>query len=259
MTALPKHSNNWNKITPPLRPTPAVAAAFRALSKPGKTLMFGVTPELHAVFPDLLAVDGNPEMIRSVWPGDTLLKKAQVGEWMDMGFAPRSFANVIGDGAITMLSSQDNIRKIQNEAYKWLEPGGIFIHRLFETPSETISKDSLIEILNNPATINWNAFKVLMMFHQAQTNNYVNYLPGVLDLFNEIAPDRDAVCTATGWDRSIVDTIDLYQGIGTITYKPNRAQWIDMIPEDAVNINFHIVPGYDLCEMCPIMTWEKKR
>jgi len=259
MSALPKHSNNWNKLTPPLRPTPAVAAMMQQLSKQGRALMFGVTPELHKVFPDLLAIDANPEMIKQVWPGDTLLRTALVGECMSMRFPPESFANVIGDGAITMLSSPDNIREIQNKAYEWLEPGGMFIHRLFECPDEQITLDRLIDILKNPATMNWNAFKMLMMFHRAQNNNSIIQLNSVLDLFNEIAPDRDAVCTATGWDRAVVDTIDLYQGIGTITYKPNRAQWIEMIPEDAVNIHFHTVPGYDLYEMCPIMTWEKKR
>jgi hypothetical protein len=259
MTALPKHSSSWNKLTPPLRPTDYVANSFRSLSKPGKTLMFGVTPELHAVFSDLLAVDSNPEMIRTVWPGDTLLRTARVGEWSSLSFRPNTFASVIGDGALTMLASLSNIRNVQAKAYDWLEPGGTFVQRLFERPSTAVTIDQLKTILSQPATMNWNAFKLLMMMYQAELNAGINSLPGVLDLFNKLAPDRDAVCAVTGWERATVDTIDLYQGITSVTYKPNRAEWISAVPDNAVNISFHLLPGYDLYEICPMMVWEKKQ
>jgi hypothetical protein len=257
MKSLPQHSNNWDKLTPPLRPTPAVAEQMSKLSLPGPTLLFGVTPELHAVYSDLLAIDSNPDMIQHVWPGDTLSKSAQISDWNSMQFDKNSFSCIVGDGAITMLDSIDNIISIQARAYDWLKPGGTFVHRLFECPEHEITAEHLIGILSSPATINWNAFKLLMMYYQAQNNCGRNILSSLLKLFNKMVPNREAVALATGWSLDAINTVDFYAGIDTITFKPTRSGWIDMVPPGAINLKFYKTSGYDLAEYCPIMVWEK--
>lgn len=257
MNALPKHSNSWNKLTPPLRPTEAVVWRMRDLSREGPALLFGVTPEFCLAFDELTAVDSNAEMIAKVWPGDTENKKAILGEWADMDWPEHRFASVVGDGAITLLDSLSAISTIQQRAFSWLQPGGTFVHRIFECPDEPISVEDLVDQLAKPASVNWNAFKLRLMYHQAQLDGGANSLSQVLDLFNRIAPDRDAVAAATGWSREQIDTIDLYQGINTVACKPTRIQWMSTVPSDAVNLQFYHVDGYDLAGTCPIMVWEK--
>ena len=257
MNALPKHSSSWNKITPPLRPTEAVVWRMRDLSTDGPALLFGVTPEFCLAFDDITAVDNNADMIARVWPGDTDNKRAILGEWASTDWPENRFATIVGDGAMTLLDSLSAISSIQRRAFSWLQPGGTFVHRVFECPDEPITIEELADQLSKSAIMNWNAFKLRMMYYQAQNDGGINSLSQVLDLFNSIAPDRDAVCDATGWNRDLVDTIDLYQGINTVACKPTRAQWMSTIPDGAVNLQFYHVDGYDLAGTCPIMVWEK--
>lgn len=257
MNSLPNHTNNWNRILPPFRPTDAVAARMRELAPDGTCLLLGVTPEICLAFPEVIAVDSNAEMIQRVWPGDTPGKTAMLADWTTMEWPEARFASIVGDCAITLLDSFASITAMQSRAFEWLQPGGRFIHRIFEQPEEPIGIEELVQQLSQPATIGFTAFKLRLQYYQAQQDRGPHSLAQVLDLFNSIAPDRDVLCAATGWLREHVDTIDLYEGTNTIACKPTRAEWMSMVPAQAVNLEFHHVFGYDLSGTCPIMVWEK--
>ena len=250
--SLQNHSSNWNKLTPPLRPTMEVAREMYKLTPRGRTLLLGVTPEFHSVFEDLHAVDFNPKMIEHVWPGNTLIKRAHLGDWRTMDFEEDRFDAIIGDGALGLLGDLEAIQDFQARAVKWLRRGGVFAHRVFERPTPALTIADLQKDIAG-TRLCWNAFKMKLLFYVAEQNQGPAKFSEVLALFNKLVKDRDA----TPWTRAEVDTIDLYAGLDGGTVMPDRAQHSYMLPEGSTD--WQIVPtaGYDLAECCPIMIWKR--
>ena len=255
------HSRNWDKFGPPLRPTTAVADHMREQMVPGgRILMMGVTPELHAAFDNIIAVDKDPDMIRNVWPGDNDTKAAIQGDWLRMRWPEGSFDGIACDGGLGMLEDPDDMRYFQSLCMRWLKPSGTVVHRLFERPvgRNAITKDRLLSVIEDPARVNWHAFKWLMAFYLCEENDDSTLrLVEVMNLFNDLFPDRDLLLNKTGWSRETIDTIDLYADIDRISYFGTRDEYAATIPESAVDVSFRVVSGYDLAEYCPIMRWRK--
>lgn len=255
------HSRNWDKFGPPLRPTTAVADHMREQMISGnRILMLGVTPELHAVFDNIIAVDRDPDMIRNVWPGDTDTKTAIQGEWLQMRWPEGSFDGIACDGGLGMLEDPDDMRYFQSLCMRWLKPGGTVVHRLFERPTGryAITRERLLLEVDDHDRVNWHAFKWLMAFNICDVKDDSNLgLVEIMDLFNDMFPDRDALSIRTGWSRESIDTIDLYAGSDKVSYFGTREEYAATIPGSAIDVSFRVIPGYDLSEHCPIMRWRK--
>ena len=71
-----KHSNNWDKLKAPARPTQSVIDTYKSLIPEGNIYLLGVTPEIANSYENVLAVDRDIKMIENVWPGDTDTKMA---------------------------------------------------------------------------------------------------------------------------------------------------------------------------------------
>lgn len=255
------HSLNWGKFAPPLRPTVAVAEHMRGqMGDNARILMLGVTPELHAVFNNIIAVDRDHDMIRNVWPGDTDTKTAIQGEWLKMRWPEGSFDGIACDGGLGMLEDHDDMRYFQSLCMRWLKPGGTVVHRLFERPTgrKAITREMLLSEVSRPDRVNWHAFKWLMAFHVCNEKDESRLrLIEVMDLFNDLFPDREWLSALTGWSRDSIDTIDLYADIDRVSYFGTRDEYASTIPGSAVDVSFRVVPGYDLSEHCPVMRWRK--
>lgn len=226
----------------------------------GRTLLLGVTPELHAAFDNVIAVDQDRDMITNVWPGDTDTKTAIQGEWLQMRWANGSFDNIVCDGGLSMLEDLDNMSYFQHLCMGWLRSGGSVLHRVFERPSgdDAITMERLQAEMSGPATVNWHAFKWLMAFYVAeQQGDSQIRLVSILDLFNDICADRTALSERTGWSIDSINTIDLYQGSDKVTCFGTRSEHLSTIPSTAVDVNMWTVSGYDLHEHCPMMRWRK--
>jgi len=252
--SLQNHSSNWNKLTPPLRPTMEVAQQMYRLTPRGRTLLLGVTPEFHSVFEDIHAVDFNLSMIEHVWPGDTLIKRAHLSDWRTMEFEDSYFDTIIGDGALGLLGSAYAIQQFQARALRWLKPGGVFAHRVFERPTPALTLDDLRGDLAS-THLCWNAFKMKLLFYVAEQNNGAVKFSEALELFNTLVLDRDT----TPWARAQVDTIDLYAGLPSSSFMPNRTQHAFLMPDNIQEWQFIPTEGYDLAECCPIMIWKRAR
>lgn len=257
MSTWPKHSVNWNKLGPPMRPTPAVVKIFKDLAGDGRVLMMGVTPELHTAFVDVIAVDRDENMISNVWPGDTLTRQVLQSDWMKMEWESNRFSAVVGDCALPMLSTIENMTEFQQRCFDWIKPGGVFVQRLFERPTEDYTWDQLVDMVSKPADINFHAFKWVACMSLAAEVGYKISDPVRFEYLNKLCADRTAVCEATGWSREAVDTIDMYEnGVQAVTFC-NRAEWLSTVPNDAVEVNFLYAYDYDLWQHCPILTWKK--
>lgn len=238
-----------------------VAQQMYRLTPRGRTLLLGVIPEFHSMFQDLYAVDFDPEMIQQVWPGDTLIKQAHLGDWRTMEFEDSYFDAIIGDGALGSLGDLVSIQEFLARAVNWLRPGGVFAHRMFERPIPAITLENLQSDIVG-TTICWNAFKMKLLFYVAEQNigedvaeqniGEVKFAD-VLSLFNTLVTDRDS----TPWSREQVDTIDLYDGLSGGTMMLDRGQHRSVFPENSDYWQLAITSGYDLAEYCPIMIWKR--
>src|SRR5437016_2873767 len=126
----------WSQLTPPLRPHPEAVAAIRAQIRDrlGRTLLLGVTPELADISDDLVAMDRNHSMVQHVWPGNTVLRRAIVGDWRNCHFVPASFSCCVGDTSLGAIRFSDEVVTVCNQLSQILRPGGKFVCRVFLLP-----------------------------------------------------------------------------------------------------------------------------
>jgi hypothetical protein len=121
------HAIRWDKIGPPLRPSPdelAVVAVIvsQLMSQVGNrgldALILGVTPE-YARFPwppksNLIALDRCEAMIRHVWPGSTAASERTLcGDWL----APDASLGPI-DPVLDCLRRYATIREVRFPGYR---------------------------------------------------------------------------------------------------------------------------------------------
>ena len=241
-----------------MKPAPSDVAHYKSLVGEGRVLMMGVTPELHAAFTDITAFDRDEAMIKRVWPGNTLTRNVVQADWMNIDYSrSTNIVGVIGDCALPMLGDLDKMRVFQSRCFDWLMTGGVFVQRIFERPTVPYTRADLQKIMNEPAKINFHAFKWMLCMVIAAESGYIVRDTDRLVLFNELCSDRDALCAATGWSRDAVDTMDLYAGGEYTVAFCSREEILNTIPEDARDIQFTNMTDYDLAENCPIMSWRK--
>lgn len=258
MTQWPKHSANWNRLGPPLRPTACVIKVMKEAVAPGPVLMLGVTPEIYRAFDHITAVDRDQSMIDRVWLGDTDTKCVTVGDWMDMDWPHNTFSGIVGDCAIPMLGNLAVVTEFQQRCYHWLKPGGTVAFRLMERPQQDVTLGDIERDLSQPAAMNFHAFKWRMgQCVAAMNQNSATASADIRILFQTLGYDRDRLCHVTGWDHDAVDSIDLYHNATQVVLFALRQEYIDTIPNHAQDVEFITNDDYDLCEFTPILIWRK--
>lgn len=252
-----RYADMWAALPPPMRPTPSVIDVMLREHTPGKILLLGVTPEIHAAFDNITAVDNDPNMLAAVWPGDTPTKRAIHGQWWDMEWPEDSFDTIIGDCAITLLGAVPAVADFQRRCLRWLRPGGSLVHRVMIRPDVNITSAEIHEDLQSPRKINFHAFRWRLGQWVAKKHGGLAQASTVWQLFQDMVPDRDALCAVTGWTRAEVDSIDLYKDNPQKPFFGTRQEWIDTMPAEAVDLRFTTVFDHDLAEWCPIWRWRK--
>lgn len=252
----PLHSKNWDKLSAPARPNPSVINTYKQLIPDGNILLLGVTPEIANSYQVITAIDNDEKMIKNVWPGDTLTKRVLLANW-ETFITAEKFNGVIGDVALTLLGDKKKITNFNQKAFDMLHPNGVVAQRIIHKPQTVLTREQLIEMLNKPATINFNAFKWLMfMTHSNETHQKIQFT-NVRKFFNEIAPDRQVVSEKTGWTLDQINTIDFYENAKVEVIILSKKEWLETIPKDAVNVQFIYNDDYDLAELCPILSYGK--
>ena len=244
---------------PPLRPHADVVALLRALVGDGDApvLLLGVTAAIAEAFTTVDAVDINPAVIASSWPGDTESKRATVGDWLELGGGDRRYAAVLGDGSLNMLTPPQ-IARLLAIVIGLLEPGGRFACRLFERPEPAFSEADLERAASGPGPLNFNAFKWQLAMHLSSGRPTLP-VAEIRAAFQTRWPDRAALAQATGWPREAIDTIDLYEGSSLVYSFPSRAEFRQMLPEGSEAVEFLACGTYPLAERCPVLTFRRAR
>lgn len=254
-----RYHRAWSHLAPPLRPHPDVVAAVKRQIKDrqGLTLLLGVTPELADIAPDIVAVDRNFSMIANVWPGNTLTRRAIVGDWRNSNFASNVFSVCVGDGSLCGLEYPTEIATLFHELKRILRKDGRIVCRLYLSPdtSETIS--TLKESALYGTIGNFHAFKMrLAMALAAQQPVPQIRVENILDTFNALFKNRDDLVRITGWSREQIDTIDFYRGSNVIFNLPTADQLLSVVSK--VCPRMRLVPSgrYEMSERCPLLVVE---
>ena len=137
---------------PPLRPHADVIALLRGLVGDGDApvLLLGVTAAIAEAFTTVDAVDVNPAVIASSSAGRHRVKRATVGDWLELRGGDRRCAAVLGDGSLNVLTPPQ-IARLLAIVIGLLEPGGRFACRLFERPEPAFSGVDLERAASGPA------------------------------------------------------------------------------------------------------------
>jgi hypothetical protein len=256
-----RYHARWSKILPPLRPNHEVVANVQSLvGFPQATvLLLGVTPELAGAFDNVHAIDKSAEMIANVWPGDTPTRKATQGNWLSPMGHQANVDAVIGDGSLNAIWYPDEVRSVIHNAMAALVPGGIFICRMFERPGQPYSQRHLQRVTAEPAQMNFHAFKWQLAMHLAHEQGTNVAVASILEKFNEMWPDRQALSDVTGWDRDTIDSIDVYRGSDIVYSFPDRAEITAVVPDGATGVSFTNSGTYELADRCPLLSFRKPR
>lgn len=252
----PRH---WSRIEPPLRPDAADTLAFQQLAggSSARVLLLGVTAELANAFESVHAIDKSPMMVARVWPGDSSGKHAVQGNWLEMPVPDQPFDAAVGDGALSNLAYAGEVREVLLRVRSSLRPGGRFVCRLFERPDVPQSRADLLATAAGPARINFHAFKWQVAMHLAAREQPTIPVPRILELFNELFPDRQALAARTGWPLELINLLDVYRDSEVRFTFMTRSEILDVLPAGITDLRFDTCGRYDLAERCPLMSFRR--
>jgi SAM-dependent methyltransferase len=204
---------HWQLLGSPLRPPPeAVATYERELDlQPAYVLLLGVTPELAGLGRTMLAVDESAAMISSIWPGDTACRKATIGNWLDLPVAAESVEAVIGDGCLSALDSSVARLALFAEIARVLKPGGRAGLRIFASPQTPDNPQAVraLTLSGGVASFHELKWRIAMSCTGSDPDRTVE-VRAILDAFNALFADREALAAKTGWTLPVIGTIDVY-------------------------------------------------
>jgi hypothetical protein len=250
----------WSKLAPPLRPHPQVIDAVHAQVRgvPGRALLLGVTPELADLRPQLVAVDHNYAMVANIWPGDTATRWAVVGNWLTPSFRPGFFGVCVGDASLNNLHYPDQWRTFCDRLNELLAPGGKFACRITTAPEPGETLGSVRDAALSGAIGNFHAFKMRLSMAIASERCEPRVpVTAILESFNRMFADRDALAQRAGWTREEIDTIDIYKGSSIATCRPTQREVLSVVTPVFPGARFVAAGTYELADRCPLLIVEK--
>ena len=229
---------HWFNVTPPLRPNSDTVQTQKRLvgGNTDNVLVLGVTPELCAAFPNVLAVDNTEAIVNALWRETAPTKKVHLEDWFKISLPQETFSAVVGDGSLNMVAFPDPAEKLLQRIVGWLKPGGVAAIRLFGRPTVPVTEAQTLE---GASQLGWHEWRALLNMHIASTEGVNVPSKRRLCRFNELFPDRNELCIQTGWDREEVNrSMDSYKNSDTVTSYPVTKDWLAIMPPEAQDIAF---------------------
>jgi SAM-dependent methyltransferase len=249
----------WSTLPTPVRVASEVIDGIKAevADVRGPILLLGMTSGLLDAAADVTAIDQSSRLVGDLWPGNGPGRNAVIGDWLRLPFAPGSFAACIGDGSLISFDYPDKLRLLFNGVAGCLKPGGRFSCRVFLAPDkpETIAELKAAIDQQQRSSFQHFKFKLAMALgaEQGSPNIRIAQVPGV---FDSHFPDRGKLAAVTGWDRSEIDTIDVYRGSNATYAFPTMDQLISVIPAGFRNPHFVPVPNHPMGLQWPILVMD---
>ena len=204
--------------------------------------MLGVTPELVGLpWTRVLAVDRDPAMIAALHPQPG----AVAGDWRALPCADAAFDVVAGDGCLTTVAYPTDVAAVAREIARVLAPGGVAVLRLFVAPETREALDA-IEPGGSFHALKW---RIAMALGESVR------VEDIRAAFDARFPDRAALAARTGWDRAVIDAIDVYRDSPAVYSFPTLARTLAALsPLVARDV---IAPAYELGDRCPTVVLYK--
>jgi SAM-dependent methyltransferase len=252
---------HWDLLGPPLRPPAEAVEAYRRSLRPHDGIvMLGVTPELAAIGRELVAIDQSPEMIAGIWPGDTDTRRAVVGDWLEMPMARDSVMAIIGDGCLSALGSSRERRRLLAEIARTLRPGGRAVIRTFASPEmpEDLAAVRTLAMAGAAGTFHALKWRIAMTCAAADPDRAIP-VATILEAFDRLFPDRQALAAATGWPFPVIGTIDVYAHSKTAYSFATLAMLTDEAANHFGGVEIKPTGRYPLAERCPLLVMTRPR
>jgi SAM-dependent methyltransferase len=223
----------------------------------GPILLLGMTSGLLDAGADITAIDQSRKLVGDLWPGNAPGRRAVIGDWLRLPFAPASFDGCIGDGSLISFDYPDRLRLLLKGVAGCLKPGGRFACRVFLAPDQPETIEELEAAIEKRQRSSFQHFKFRLAMavgaEQGSPNVRVAQIPTI---FDSRFPDRDKLAAVTGWDRREIDTIDVY-GKSNATYAfPTKRQLVSTIPEAFRSPHFEPVPNHPMGSQWPILVMD---
>jgi hypothetical protein len=253
--------HHWDLLGPPLRPpAEAVEAYRRSLDPFDDIVMLGVTPELTSIGRTLRAVDQSQNMISGIWPGDTDMRRAIVGDWLDMPMARDSVMAIIGDGCLSALASARERGRLFAEIARVLRPGGRALIRVFASSEEREDLAAVRAQAMAGAAGTFHALKWrIAMACAAEDPDHAVPVKKILCAFNRLFPDRAVLALVTGWSLPVIRTIDTYARSKTVYSFATVGKLTDEAAEHFGEVELVPSGRYALAERCPLLVLMRPR
>ncbi len=219
-----------------------------------RALLLGVTPDIACMrWPEnssLMAIERSDAMIEAVWPGNLDTRWAVRGDWLAPPLRGGTCDVVIGDGALNCLTYSE-FRLLMGSVCRVLDRDGRFVLRCYVQPEDREGTEALVD--GGQEIRSFHAFKLrLLMTLQPDVNRGI----AVRDAYRFCAshrPDIERLAVRNGWDREVVEMLELYRVTDTIYTFPTLAELRSLLAEffDIVSV---AIPDYELGERCPLFT-----
>jgi hypothetical protein len=246
----------WTTLQPPLRPHEDVCAAVRSLLQghDSSVLLLGATPELAQIPARTIAVERSSQSLEFIWPGNRPARWAVRANWLALPCAAGTFSAAIGDGSLNCLEYPTQYAQLLHELVRVVRAGGRVILRAYVRPDEVESLDVirarvLGQRAGGPHALKW------MIAHAVCAERGTPNVPvsAILDAFDRLFPDRDALRHATGWSTDAIDQIDAYAGSADVFSFPTREELLKSVAADGVRARLLPAGDYDLADRCPLL------
>jgi len=251
----------WLRLKPPLRPNEEVRAAIRAALAGSleHALLLGVTPELSDIALNTTAVDRSAMMIALAWPGNTPMRKAVNGNWLNLPCRDRLFSAVLGDGSLNCLDYPQGYRRLYEQLGRVLLPEAKLAIRCYVTPDSCETLAVVREQTMAGRRRGFHALKWRLAMAIAAERSDPNVPVWLIrDVFNREFPDRARLVQATNWSEEEISEIDDYRDAVEIFSFPTRQQLLAVVPDAFAKPRFAASGTYELADHCPLLVMELK-
>jgi len=249
-------ARQWDRVGAPLRPPAEVVEQLCGpLASCGDpALVLGVTPELTAALPRLLAVDRSATMIERLWPGNAPGRRALCADWLDLEPSGERFCGAVGDGSLTVLGTPQRVEQLLERLVALLPAGAPLRLRVFQRPEVPWSLGQLQALSQSPGDLNFHAFKWMLAMQLAGLHGDQLPVTTILEVFNQHWPDRVQLAQRTGWPAAQIDTIDVYRGSADVYWFPTASTLLELVSNQFNAVQLEPCGSYPLAAQCPILS-----
>ena len=272
----------YRDVGPPLRPCDDDLAIIRRLllpaakgspanhvrmdnisPRPLRVLIMGATEEYSRLpWPAgsrVMAVDHNPDALRSMWPGPP--ETTIVCDWRQIDLPDAAVDVVLCDGGLGLVDAPRGLSAVAREVSRILVQGGLFAARLFVPPpvGKRESVDTIRAAFLDGSIADVNRLKMRLWFALQEDPSEGVALSKVWDAVASWDVDADRAARSLGWPGRWRRTLEPYRGSGARYCLPPTDEVTSIISAAAplLTLERTIEPPYEMGTQCPTVVMRR--